>query len=163
MAFKHYAPILNREVEGITFDDPTDRSIFLQCAYWADKRGIIRMPQVEIAEETLYSLATIKRVFGKLESEGLLKRLGHGRYQIIQYDHGETPEDNALKNKLRRWLIDQSGNDILEYGQWTVAIPEIEDLPDFIKTAIHLGILEFTEDVGIAGEDTPYRNFKIHL
>jgi len=83
------------------FDTATQRAIFLELAYRADRKGVVRMPQSELAEITLWSLATIKREMGRLREIGLVEQLGHGRYGLVfQPDnHAEVPPKKETKQE----------------------------------------------------------------
>jgi len=143
MTYKHFNPIIDEDVE-LYFENATERSIFLQCAYWGDKNGVLHMTQGEIATKTLYSLATIKRIFAWLEKQGYLSRLKHGRYQIL--NHAETAEDNALKNKLRRWLKEKDCG-----GGESINIPEGQEAkePEIFREAVEKGWLEKGKRIGV--------------
>jgi len=150
MSYKHFNLVINKEVE-LGFDDATERGIFLQCAYWADNRSIVRMSQSEISQETLYSLATIKRIFNRLEKKGYFARLGHGRYKIV--GENETPNEIIEKNKLRRW-INQKDNEALKSGSINLIEEELERQPPMLNEAIKKGWLKESERNGyIFGQD----------
>lgn len=79
MTVKHHGEAM----DILDFENGTQRYIFLELAARADRKGVVRMPQSEVAQVTLLSPATVKRAFRQLEAMGLLSRMGHGRYEIV--------------------------------------------------------------------------------
>lgn len=75
---QHYLKII--DVEG--FASATQRYLALELALRADRKGVVRMPQSELAQVTKLSPATVKRLFRDFEDVGLIERVGHGRYQF---------------------------------------------------------------------------------
>lgn len=64
------------------FDTATQRFIWLQVVYLADRRGMVRFTQAEIAERCLLSRATVARELLRLQEIGLLQNVRHGRWAI---------------------------------------------------------------------------------
>ena len=100
MSNKHLELLMSGQ---ISFSSPAERSIFLQISYWGDKKGTIRMSQREIANETLYSLATVKRIFDQFQDEGLIERMGHGRYRLTE-TNGIIEEEQSIPQPKGRDL-----------------------------------------------------------
>ena len=158
MSYKHFVGIRDAELE---FDNATQRWLFLESAWAADKRGVLRMPQTELAGITLCSPRTIAREFVKLQGRGFLERLGHGRYQVVCPDLTESPNPTAtpLRAKLRRWVTDDWG-DISEGKEITV-FDGAEDTPDFLQDAVAAGYLELLKAGEVKGEKV--KLYRIHL
>jgi len=79
------------------FKTATQRALFVELAYWADSKGIIRITQAELAEAMLVSQRTINREFQYLREKGLIKRLGHGRYGLVF----GTPQAQPMDEEYR--------------------------------------------------------------
>jgi len=161
MSYKHLVEAEELEWEFGSF---TQRYLFLEAAYNADRKGIVRLSQSEIASLTLCSPRTVAKEFKSLAAGGLLKKLGHGRYQIIQVGKGETPEDNSYKNKLRKWL--NRWADAFEIGHITVMHSEEENLPDFVLQALDKGLLKKGERGKVIvgpGKTEDYVDLTIHF
>ncbi len=157
MSYKHFVGIREAELE---FDNATQRWLFLEAAWTSDKKGMLRMPQSELASLTLCSPRTIAREFVKLQGRGLLERVGHGRYQIICPDMVEAkPSATPLRAKLRRWVIEDWG-DISE-GKEIAVVDGDEDTPDFFQDAIATGYLEFIKTGELHEEKV--KLYRIHL
>jgi len=60
----------------------SDRLVLLEAAYRADKRGIVRASQSEIAEITSLSRRTVADAFAQFEEACVMRREGHGRYKL---------------------------------------------------------------------------------
>lgn len=85
MGLRHLADVMAMEE---TFDSAAQRMVYLELAFWADRRGIIRISQVEIASRCLLAPRTVVAQVQALEAVGLIKRLEHGRYAF----HFPPPE-----------------------------------------------------------------------
>jgi hypothetical protein len=95
MAIKHVAWAHDLEWD---FDSPTQRYVFLEMVYWADRKGVVRMSQAEMGGRVLLSRQTVSREIGRLQEIGLVARLDHGRYGIrFQAEHRavEPKRDDA--------------------------------------------------------------------
>ena len=90
MAIKHVAWAHDLEWD---FDSPTQRYVFLEMVYWADRKGIVRMNQAEMGERLSLSRQTVSREFGRLQEIGLVARLEHGRYGIRFQGNRSSAED----------------------------------------------------------------------
>lgn len=64
------------------FETGTQKLVLLELAYRADRKGIVRYSQSEIAESTALARRTVANQFAFFETVGLIERLGHGRYQL---------------------------------------------------------------------------------
>lgn len=71
-----------RLFEAAGFENSAQRSILLEAAYRADRRGTIRFSQSDIAGTTLLSRASVAKWFREFEDRGILLREGHGRYRL---------------------------------------------------------------------------------
>lgn len=65
---------------------PAGKSVLLALAHLADKGGVCRRPQVEIAAAASCSLTSVKRWVPELEARGLLSRARRGRAGKSQID-----------------------------------------------------------------------------
>ena len=96
MAIKHVAWAHDLEWD---FDSPTQRYVFLEMVYWADRKGIVRMNQAEMGERLSLSRQTVSREFGRLQEIGLVARLEHGRYGIRFQNGTDSEEPRAVELK----------------------------------------------------------------
>lgn len=78
LTVNHMAKIL--ELSG--FHSAAQKLVLIEISYRADRKGIIRYSQSEIAAATTLARPTVATWFAAFEESGLLKRLGHGRYQL---------------------------------------------------------------------------------
>jgi len=160
MAYKHLIDFMDKE---LNLDSGTERYVFIEVCYRSDKRGIIRMSQSELAEIMLLSPRTIAGIFSKMERKHLLNRIGHGRYQIISPD--EDKETVDLSRQVRQW-ISSKDCDAFEDGYVNIFEHEIAELPDFIKKAIELGLLQKGETGSVfisPGKTKSFTQYNIHL
>jgi len=160
MAYKHFADAVDAT---LNFNSATDRFIYMEICHRADRRGIVRMPQSEIAGITLLSPRTIAQSFSNLERIKLLSRIGHGRYQLIPLD--QNPETTTLTEKLRAWIHNRD-EDAIKDGTLNILAHEMDSLPDFVKKGIKKGMLKFESKgkVIIAiGETEDFTTYSIHL
>ena len=67
------------ELDGWT--NATGKTVAIEIAYRADRKGIVRMPLTEIALNCGTTLRTVKRHVSELYEAGVLERVGHGRYE----------------------------------------------------------------------------------
>lgn len=67
------------ETEGL---DLSERMVLIEYAYHADRKGIVRHTQSDIASIAGLSRRTVARQVEWLTGNGILKRIGHGRYQL---------------------------------------------------------------------------------
>lgn len=129
MTVRHYVWAQNVEPR---FDSQLERSVFLELAYLADSRGVVRRSQAEMAERMVMSERHIKRVFKTLDQHGFLTRLQHGRYLLnIASIEGGVPTapallDASVEDGLRATLRpDQAIAYRIENGR---AVPVVVDL-----------------------------------
>jgi hypothetical protein len=79
MAHGHTRSIFDANVEwGL----PARKLLALVMAFSADRRGIIRLTQSELASETLLSRQRVSDLIDDLCGLGVIARLGHGRYGL---------------------------------------------------------------------------------
>ena len=89
MGMGHVKDVLESEVD---WPSPTAKYAAIWLAYHADRRGIIRASQVELATGMLVNPKTVSRVVDDLCDSGFLVRLGHGRYGLRnEYAASDTP------------------------------------------------------------------------
>jgi hypothetical protein len=81
--------------ESSEWREPTQRLVLLEAAYRADKKGIIRATQSEIANQTGLSRRTVGRWFQVLEELAVLTRLTYGRFKFS--DQSSEVIDELLK------------------------------------------------------------------
>lgn len=67
---------------SLTWRTPTHKLVALVMAYSADRRGIVRLTQQEVAGEVGVSRQRIAAVIDDLCELQVLVRLGHGRYGL---------------------------------------------------------------------------------
>lgn len=156
MGYKQYVWAID---QGIKFDSGTQRSIFLEICFRADSKNIIRMGQSELAIEMLYSTATIKREFVKLQMMGLIEKEGHGRYHLCMDATGKGMETDTIHGWLQ---IKASNNEItVDNGHKCVGITKDEVVPDCVQEAIDSEELVFSTFGQINGQS--FRLFRINL
>lgn len=84
-----------RVFESDGFHNAAQYIVLLELAYHADRRGIVRFSQAEIAAHAGMSLRTVARWVAHFTEMGLLERLGHGRYKLdmepFDWPEGVTP------------------------------------------------------------------------
>lgn len=78
---------------------PTIRMIAIQAAYEADRKGIVRVSQTEIAGLLGCDRSVVSRAFKTLEGEMLLVREGHGRWILCEE---WQPERERPRTEWRR-------------------------------------------------------------
>ena len=137
MAVKHLGTAF--DVEGI--DDAGARHVYLEMAYWADKKGVIRIPQDEVAERCHMSRSSVARAVARLVEGGMLKRVGHGRFALIL----ETDQAGRDKRKFLDWLRSMfPGEELMVSGLFGFS----EVTPDIdrqIEAGFDAGVWEFAE------------------
>lgn len=140
MTYKHY----NQAIDAtLPFDSGTQRSIFLEACTRADNQGIVRVGQTELATITMYSPATIKREFVRLQELRLIEKEAHGRYQItLPNGESEKSKPNTLScyPDFVKWIEDSWGKTPEKQESITVA-DDADDLPDCFYRAVAEGIL----------------------
>ncbi len=156
MSFKD---LIRADETVASFDGPTQRFLFLYAAFRADNRGVVRMPQSEIAELTLCSPRTVANAFSTLQEKGLLVKLGHGRYQIAT---GANSSDtgNVLANQLSHW-IEENWGEIPPGG--IITVPDSDEfcpIPDFFNDALAAGLVRMKRHQTI--DSKPYTVFEIN-
>lgn len=78
MGIQHAAKVF--EADG--FNSAAQRLVLLELAYRADRKGVVRYSQSEIAAISTLARPTVARWFRHFEEVGILLRLGHGRYRL---------------------------------------------------------------------------------
>ncbi len=139
MSYKQFAEAADSTVN---LEDGIERYVYLELAYRADRRGIVRMPQSELAQVTLLSPRTIARIFSAFEKRQLISRVGHGRYAFVAPT--QNPDAVGLTDKLRQW-INNRDEDAMENGQVQIWQHEEGKLPQFVNDAIIQGLLTKAE------------------
>jgi len=67
---------------GCDWPSSSDLLTLLFVAYRADRKGIVREPQTDMAADTGLSRRTVARTFAWLEDNDVLERMGHGRFRL---------------------------------------------------------------------------------
>ena len=70
------------ESEGWTH--PAPLALLVKLAYYADKKGVIRLTQGEMSEQCGMSRKAITLWLNAIAECGLVERTGHGRYRICE-------------------------------------------------------------------------------
>ncbi len=134
MAQNHHRQAMEEEAER--FNNSSERTVYLHMMWWADRKGVIRRSQRDIAEDTLLHRITVAKSLQALTSRGLLRKIRQGRYAIpgsshSDSDHAEPPELLASILKLSR------------DGGKTVAIDPEDDVyrekQDIMQSAVERG------------------------
>ena len=76
------------------FDSATQRHIYLEMAYVADRRGIVRQSAVELASVCLLSVPTVRRELARLTEIGAVAHIAHSRY-ALRYPRRDAHRDAA--------------------------------------------------------------------
>lgn len=77
MGLKHAALVFDTQTSG-----SSQRLCLLELAFHADRHGVIRMTQTELADVTGLNRRTVAACYTQLEEASILTRLGHGRYRL---------------------------------------------------------------------------------
>ena len=88
------------ETEG--YETPAQKALLVEIAYRADRHGVVRRSQSEVATACGVSRATAARYFAEFTDSGILDRDGHGRYRLAR-DAFKDTEDGPFSNVLRRF------------------------------------------------------------
>jgi len=145
MTYKHYNSAVERIPAGI--ETAAERALFLDACYLADYKGVLRMSQVELSQQTLWSLATVKRLFIRLEEEGLLVKIAHGRYQVnmaVKTDNAKAPaETTSLSQELVKWINKTWDEETVGciFEDKNVPITETMEDVSIVQQAIESGLL----------------------
>lgn len=136
VAVRHLPTAFDMEGFGLG----VDRHVYLEMAFWADKRGLVRVSQQELAERCVISRATVARSLAALTQLGFIKKVGHGRYALIL----ERDDTNRRTRKVWDWL--RSRDEEVEIGG-TVCFTDPLSQQDerMIQEATALGVLVFKE------------------
>ncbi len=113
MGIKHFTWATDLEWE---YDSPTQRYVFLEATYQADKKGILRMSQTDLAQRLLLSRQTVSREFSRLQELGLLRMLNHGRYGI-RFNGSEPAKVNEKAVETR---VCRTCGGEMSRGEWAV-------------------------------------------
>jgi len=105
----------------------------IELAYRADRKGIVRRSQSEMATANAMSRATLIRWLQAFEGYGLLERIGHGRYRlnISLLDELEdllipdSPQPKGAKAELERLQAIRQADQGIGYRRdgWPVLVP----------------------------------------
>jgi hypothetical protein len=85
MSGQHLSQI--EDVDGIR---GVTRLVALECAYHADRKGIVRMSQSEMAVHCGISRRAVAKAFNWLQDCSALQREGHGRYRLTLEEYSEV-------------------------------------------------------------------------
>lgn len=105
MGVQHTKDIFETTIDWQT---PTHKLLALVMAYNADRKGVIRLTQGEVAEEVGVSRQRVSTLLDDLCDLEVLKRLGHGRYGIrwgLPKDEDEReplPSPKGAQTELKR-------------------------------------------------------------
>lgn len=136
MTLQHVA----RVFDAPGWRSPTQKLVLLEVAYAADRKGIVRKTQSEIAIDTGMSRRTVASWFKEFEEAGIIVKQGHGRYLFFQeafYEGFEEllrapsqplPVQPGAEEELTRLRSIQRPNQAIQYGRdgWPV-LRDIED------------------------------------
>lgn len=112
MAIKH---LKDAYENGLQFDKPLDRAVYLEVTYWADSQGISRMSQSELAERLLLSPRFVASSLARLVECDVLAKLGHGRYGLRS-----AGQINACKTVVCDTCKEPASLDLDEEGSSTI-------------------------------------------
>lgn len=93
-------------MEGGTerFSNTNERTVYLEMMYWADKRGVIRRTQQDMAEDTLMHRVTVSNAIRALTDKGLIRKVRHGRYAIpnAHYEPSSANGTSVVQSAMLR-------------------------------------------------------------
>jgi len=95
MALKHLPDLL----DFAEFEDANQMLVCVMLYYRADRRGLIRGSQNDVAEDCHLSLRTVTRVMRRLLELGQLVYFGHGRYALPGKE-AAAPKANGANKPL---------------------------------------------------------------
>jgi DNA-binding IclR family transcriptional regulator len=72
------------------------RLVALELAYHAERGGIIRMGQTELAGHTGLSRRTVNNIFRDFEAMGLIEKVAYGRYRLTPENFIDIAEATAV-------------------------------------------------------------------
>ena len=101
MAVKHLVKAF--EDEGY-FDTASQRHLFLEVVYWADRKGVIRVTQGDLSARTRMSPRLVSKEMLRLQEVGVLAKLGHGRYGLrlrSEESGNETPQADGANPRAQ--------------------------------------------------------------
>jgi len=139
MSYKHFNSVVD---EPLPFDNATQRYIFLEVCYRADSRGVVRVPQAQLASLTLCSPRTVAREFGRLLELGLLEKETFGRYRVITDASLISQKAPAKTQTLKEWILEEFREKDFLDGEIAIKEEDEEGLPEVAKVAIADGILK---------------------
>ena len=93
MTQNHHRQAMEEEAER--FDSSSERTIYLQMMWWADKKGVIRRSQRDVAEDTLLHRITVAKNIQSLTEKGLIRKVRQGRYAIPARGYKDTENHNG--------------------------------------------------------------------
>jgi len=99
MAVKHLVAAFEMDV---AWDTASQRTVYLEMTYWADRKGVIRMSQKELAERTVLSRRTVVEQTYKLIEMGLIAKIAHSRYALRYGKADETDETDNIEAEVNR-------------------------------------------------------------
>lgn len=92
-------------VDEMTVDTPMTRLVLLEAELHADRGGVLRMSQSELATHAGVSPRMVAKAFAALQARGLLSRQGHGRYKVTP--NGPTDDGAPLVAQMADWAADR--------------------------------------------------------
>lgn len=104
MGVNHLNEIYDAAIE---WETPSHKLLAVTMAYYADKKGIVRLTQDELAEAVVLGRRRVSTLIDDLCDLGIIKRLGHGRYGmrfgLPKKDEDETlPSPKGATAELKR-------------------------------------------------------------
>lgn len=95
MAIGHVKTIMQAlEQDTIEWQTPSQKFVSILMAYHADRKGVVRLSQVELGDLASLSRQRISTIVDELCDLNIFVRLGHGRYGL----RNETLANNLTPN-----------------------------------------------------------------
>jgi hypothetical protein len=145
------------------FEDPSQRHVCLELYYRADRRGVIRATQTEIAADCRLSRSTVAKTLARLLELGLLDYLGHGRYGLPRRENTSKPSPNGPPNKEAL----TTGEGVLAHirQEWdgqpkTIAVLDEDPMPEWLRAGKTTKVLAYVGPCEIKGE--PAWAYEVH-
>ncbi len=95
MGIGHVKEIMEAEDQ---YWSAAEHHVALVAAYHADRKGVVRVSQVELAEATRLSPKTVSRAMEMLCDLGVFVKLGHGRYGLRYGVNKQVAQPAAPQN-----------------------------------------------------------------
>jgi DNA-binding transcriptional ArsR family regulator len=94
VTIKHVAAVLDRTGYG----GAAQFGILVKAAYHADRRGVIRASQIDIADALGVSRRVVGKWYARFEGTGILDREHQGRYRFTELLFNEEDFELALND-----------------------------------------------------------------